>query len=290
MDVKWLEDFLALARTRSFSAAARGRGVTQPAFSRRIRSLETWAGVALVDRSSQPVALTAAGRKLRETAEETIRLLMTTREDLRSGAGRARPTVMVAALHSLASHFFPHWLRGMQQEVGAFDSRLVATDHESCIAAMRSGECDFLLSYWHPDVPTLLDPLTFPNIVIGSDSLVEVGAAGRAPGAGPLLRYRTESFLGRLTLPFLAASGVDDEVMHVSENAMAEELKGMVLAGHGRAWLPRSLIYIEIASGRLTIIGRHLPLQIRLHRNADKRRGIVGAIWAASQALHAAAA
>ncbi|MBL9048416.1 MAG: LysR family transcriptional regulator, partial [Tabrizicola sp.] len=44
MDLNWLEDFLALAESRSFSRAAEVRGVTQSAFSRRIRALEDWLG------------------------------------------------------------------------------------------------------------------------------------------------------------------------------------------------------------------------------------------------------
>lgn len=292
MDVKWLEDFLALARTRSFSAAARERHVTQPAFSRRIQSLEFWAGVTLIDRSSHPITLTPAGRKLRETAEETIRLLSTARDDLRTGSDSAKPTILVAALHSLAASFFPHWLHEMQAEAGAFNSRLLATDFQSCIAAMSEGDCDFLLTYWHPDVPVLLDSLTFPHLVVGTDSMIEIHAAGQTANAGPILRYRSESFLGRLTLPFQPVGDSDSEVTHISENAMAEGLKGMVLAGHGTAWLPRSLVCAEIADGRLETTGREVPLEIRLHRNVDRRRSIVEAIWAGSehimQSLHKA--
>ena len=48
MQTAWLEDFVALAATRSFSRAAEQRHLTQPAFGRRIRSLEQWAGTALV--------------------------------------------------------------------------------------------------------------------------------------------------------------------------------------------------------------------------------------------------
>jgi hypothetical protein len=44
METKWLEDFVSLAETRSFSRSAQLRHVTQPAFSRRIQSLEAWAG------------------------------------------------------------------------------------------------------------------------------------------------------------------------------------------------------------------------------------------------------
>ena len=40
MEIKWLEDFVTLADTSSFSRAAELRNVTQPAFSRRIKQLE----------------------------------------------------------------------------------------------------------------------------------------------------------------------------------------------------------------------------------------------------------
>ena len=44
MEIKWLEDFVTLADTSSFSRAAELRNVTQPAFSRRIKQLEGWLG------------------------------------------------------------------------------------------------------------------------------------------------------------------------------------------------------------------------------------------------------
>jgi len=73
MELKWLEDFVSLARTGSFSRSAEERHVTQSAFSRRIQALETWLVVSLIDRSAYPTTLTAAGRAFRETAEEAVR-------------------------------------------------------------------------------------------------------------------------------------------------------------------------------------------------------------------------
>ena len=64
METKWLEDFVSLAETRSFSRSAQLRHVTQPAFSRRIQSLEAWAGTDLIDRSTYPTQLTPAGHVL----------------------------------------------------------------------------------------------------------------------------------------------------------------------------------------------------------------------------------
>ena len=70
MESKWLEDFISLAETRSFSRSAEARHVTQPAFSRRIRSLETWLGADLVDRTTYPTQLTPAGEVFREAGPE----------------------------------------------------------------------------------------------------------------------------------------------------------------------------------------------------------------------------
>ena len=52
MDIEWLEDFLVLSDLSSFTRAAQTRNVTQSAFSRRIRSLEDWIGIPLVDRDT----------------------------------------------------------------------------------------------------------------------------------------------------------------------------------------------------------------------------------------------
>ena len=49
MQSKWLEDFLLLAQERSFTRAAELRHVTHPAFGRRIRALEAWAGTPLIE-------------------------------------------------------------------------------------------------------------------------------------------------------------------------------------------------------------------------------------------------
>ena len=79
METKWLEDFVSLVETRSFSRSAQLRHVTQPAFSRRIQSLEAWAGADLVDRSSYPMRLTPAGETLYPQALEMLQALQGTR-------------------------------------------------------------------------------------------------------------------------------------------------------------------------------------------------------------------
>lgn len=86
MDLKWLEDFLVLAETHSFSRSAELRGVTQSAFSRRIRALEEGLGTDLLSRDSYPVTLTPEGILLRETAEEVVRMIHARRAEFRDHA------------------------------------------------------------------------------------------------------------------------------------------------------------------------------------------------------------
>src|SRR5260370_20607516 len=84
METKWLEDFVSLAETRSFSRSAQLRHITQPAFSRRIQALEAWAGIELVDRSSYPTRLTPAGETLHGQALEVLGQLQAARTMLRT--------------------------------------------------------------------------------------------------------------------------------------------------------------------------------------------------------------
>ncbi|MDP4023258.1 LysR family transcriptional regulator [Methylobacterium sp. NEAU 140] len=282
MELKWLEDFASLARTGSFSRSAEARHVTQSAFSRRIRALEAWLGVALVDRSTYPTTLTAEGRAFRETAEEAVRMLHASRAALQAGARPSAQVVSMAALHTLALTVFPRWFRQIEARTGPLGSRLLPDDFHACLQALAEGGYDFLLTFHHPCVPIPLDPALFPHRVVGSDSLVLVRAAGAA-GDLPMLGYAKDSFLGRVAAFAEAQAGLAAGAhAHTNENAMAEALKVMALEGHGVAWLPRSLALRDLAEGRLVATGPETALEVRLYRNAGHRRGAVSAVWEAA--------
>ena len=108
LESKWLEDFSALAATRSFSQAAERRFVTQPAFSRRIRSLEAALGLTLVNRSRTPVELTAAGQLFLVTARTVVEQLGEVLRHLHHLEGGQGEVIQVAAAHSLAPVSYTH--------------------------------------------------------------------------------------------------------------------------------------------------------------------------------------
>jgi DNA-binding transcriptional LysR family regulator len=74
MDTRQLAAFCAVVERRSFSQAAEQLGVTQPAVSLQIRSLEKRLGLQLLDRSGRRVEPTDAGRRLYRSAQRLLAL------------------------------------------------------------------------------------------------------------------------------------------------------------------------------------------------------------------------
>src|SRR4051812_38855724 len=113
MELKWLEDFVCLANTGSFWKASEQRHVSQPAFSRRIRTLEDWVGVTLIDRSSYPVSLTPYGHQFLPYAQEILKTSRNTREEFRMLSAAAENEVRIATLHTPSIYLLPRLLRGL---------------------------------------------------------------------------------------------------------------------------------------------------------------------------------
>ena len=80
MNLRWLEDFLAVCETGSFTEAAHSRFLTQSTLSKHMQALEIWLGVGtLLDRSTTPVGITSAGLAFTETASQIVTLLNSAR-------------------------------------------------------------------------------------------------------------------------------------------------------------------------------------------------------------------
>lgn len=84
MELKWLEDFLALLQTRNFTSAAQLRNISQPAFSRRIQSLEAWMGTDLLDRTRKQVKPSDAALQYREELQQVVSKLYQLRSKIQS--------------------------------------------------------------------------------------------------------------------------------------------------------------------------------------------------------------
>jgi LysR family transcriptional regulator, hypochlorite-specific transcription factor HypT len=281
MDTKWIEDFIALAETRSFSRAAQLRHVTQPAFSRRIQALEGWAGIDLVDRSSYPTRLTPAGETFHGQALEIVAALLATRNLMRSHRSAGQDMIEFAVPHTLAFTFFPHWLSGLRAQFGAIKSRLNAFNVHDAVLRLTEGGCDLLIAYHHPALPLQLNPDRYEMLSLGVESMVpyaKPGADGQPllrlpglPGAKlPFLSYAPGAYMARLVDVILQRAATRPSLEAVYETDMAEGLKAMAIEGHGLAFLPASSVRKELRSRRLVRAAApgsfELTMEVRIYR------------------------
>src|SRR6185312_8778041 len=118
MDIRWLEDLLALAETRNFRKAAERRHITQSGLSRRLQSLERWAAVTLVDREAVPLALTEHGKALALVAADVVRRLKQQRLSFAEKARGEGRSLSIAAPVPVSLGFLPGWLPRIEQSLG----------------------------------------------------------------------------------------------------------------------------------------------------------------------------
>ncbi len=102
-----LAAFLHLARSGSFSEAARLQGVSQPALSRTVQHLEEVIGQRLFDRTTRSVALTPTGQELLPIAERLVAEFDSSFGELARFVAGRRGRVVVAALPSIAAVMLP---------------------------------------------------------------------------------------------------------------------------------------------------------------------------------------
>jgi LysR family transcriptional regulator, hypochlorite-specific transcription factor HypT len=265
MEPKWLEDFLSVARTGNFSQSASEMNITQSAFSRRIKALEQWVGVALIDRSTYPTRLTPAGERFREAAREATAALLKTRQDLRQALDADRKLLRIAIQHSLAASFLAPWLARLPLARDDLLVRATADNLHDCVRELEEGSVDLLVCYTHADLPLRLEATRYPSMPLAADALVPVSQPGRAgrprhalqtgAPAVPWLAYSEGTFLSRAASLALRRSGAPPVLHPVVESALAEALRGAAIAGLGVAWLPLSLVADDLARGLLVRAG-----------------------------------
>ena len=278
MKLMWFEDFLALIDAGTFSKAAALRNVTQPAFSRRIRMLENWLEVELVDRRSQHLQLTTAAARF----EPEIRALVSRIYELKSNmvaAADARQRIVLTTQHMLTISYLPRLLRFLRERRADTAFRIRSRNREECVAQFARGEADILLCCEAEGVSL---PMLGPNlerIELGQEQLVPVTASDPTgwplydPQEGEnfkLLNYPVDSFLGRVVwthcLPQLMKRF---SIETVCEAAFTTGIKEMTLSGMGVAWLPQRLIESELNAGTLVSLQQKLGgarLTIALYR------------------------
>ena len=139
-----LRVFQAVAQHLSFTKAAQGLFITQPAVTKHIRALETQYGQRLLERRGNRVALTEAGRLLQAHAEAVAAAAQQLEDQLHAlrdpteAAGRLR----LGASTTLAQYVLPGLLPAFQARHPKVRLSLLNANSEHVAEALLRGELD----------------------------------------------------------------------------------------------------------------------------------------------------
>ncbi|QTG16890.1 LysR family transcriptional regulator (plasmid) [Agrobacterium tumefaciens] len=292
MNVQWLEDFIALTDCMNFSKAADRRNVTQPAFSRRIKSLEEAIGADLIDRSSHRLEITEAGQIVLAAAKEIDNRLKRALREIED-AHSVASSLTFASTHALSFNFFPNWFKALPSPASSAPVHLLADNMRACERMMSDGRAQFLLCHAHPAMEIMLPEMSYKAVELAKDEIIPVSACGtdRRPvhdlgTAGthevPVLSFDEKSGLGRILKSTLAERLSVVKLKHAFSSHLAVALKALAMDGKGVAWVPRSLVEDEIDKGLLTLAGSEdwgVKVSIVLMRPRQRQSSLAEEFW-----------
>ncbi|MFK7746588.1 MAG: LysR family transcriptional regulator [Roseobacter sp.] len=264
MDLNWLRDFECLARTLNFTRAAEERNITQSAFSRRIKALESWVGLPLVNRATYPIQITEAGRQFLPVALGAVAQLAETRQAIRdAGEGDSR-FVRFSVLHTISVNYLANRIENLQNEIPELRTRVISDSLSSCCELLIEGAVDIMLCYYHSSVSPRIDDAAFARKDLISERMIPVAAADAVKRHGwdlavtdgppiPYLAYEQSSFLGMVVDSIIGQKPMNVETIYV--DALVETIKRRLLKGGGFAWMPETAIDAELACGDVVAIG-----------------------------------
>ncbi|MEU3216109.1 LysR family transcriptional regulator [Streptomyces sp. NPDC006971] len=269
-DLGALELLLAVARHGSLGRAAREVGVTQPAASSRIRSMERQLGLALLDRSPRGSRLTDAGALVTDWARRIVEAAEAFDAGTQALRDRRDSRLRIAASMTIAEYLLPGWLMALRAERPDTAVSLLAGNSAAVAGRLLAGEAD--LGFVEGlSVPTGLD-----GTVIAHDRLVvavapsHAWARRRTPltprelAATPLVLREPGSGTRQVLDAALAAHG--GLAVPLLELSSTTAVKGAAQSGAGPCVLSELAVGEELSARRLVKIpigGMRLRRQLR---------------------------
>lgn len=142
----WLDAFAAVARTGSFSKAAKQLFITQSALSQRIKQLEDELGLSVLERGSKQVTPTAAGHKLlaycqtREALEADVRSALTNESLTLAG------TLRIGGYSTVMQSLVLPTLAPLLREHPAVQLEAICVETRELARKLQSGACDLVIA------------------------------------------------------------------------------------------------------------------------------------------------
>lgn len=147
MDIRSMQYFLAVIREGTISAAAESLHVAQPSLSRQMKDLEEALGVTLFERGNRRITLTEEGQVLRRRAEELVRLMQLTQEEIAQVKHQLTGSIRIGAGESQAFRFFAETAATLLKEHPDVQLHITSGDTQDLMDELDNGLIDFALIF-----------------------------------------------------------------------------------------------------------------------------------------------
>ena len=151
MDIRTMRAYLAVVREGTISAAAEALHVAQPSLSRQMKELEAELGAALFVRGNRRITLTEEGMVLRQRAEEMVRLMERTEEEIAQVKHRVSGSVRIGAGESVSFHYLSRTAASIAAEHPDIRFHITSGDTRDLMDELSNGLIDFAVIFTDVD-------------------------------------------------------------------------------------------------------------------------------------------
>lgn len=257
MDTRQLAAFCAVVERKSFSQAAERLGVTQPAVSLQIRSLEQRLGRQLLDRSGRRVEPTEAGLRLYASAQRLLQAEEQLLEEVEADdEGSVGGALELGASTGPGGSVVPVLLCEFQELHPDVHVRLTVSDTQNVVAQVADRELELgIVGAGRRHRGVTFEPFFSDEVVL------VVPAAHRFAGQTVTLEQLREEPLIVMQEGAGVRQVIEDELRKAGkrlrdldvrlELGLQESVRSAVLAGHGVTFISRLAVESDLATGLL---------------------------------------
>lgn len=257
MDLRHLITFCAVVDRGSFSAAADELGISQPAVSAQIRSLEERVGERLLDRHGRGASVTETGRVLERYARRMIALQDELDRELGETGERISGLLEIGSSTGPGEVLLPPLLAEFRERHPEVRVSLIVSDTRAICQQVVDGDLELgIVGSDRPQRGLVVTPFI-------RDELIVI-----APPDHPLAQRTSIDLATFVTYPVILqqrGSGVRDVVEQAlraagirpadltvdMEIGLQQSVKAAVTSGHGITVISRRAVESDLAEGRL---------------------------------------
>ncbi|MES3036360.1 MAG: LysR family transcriptional regulator [Bdellovibrionota bacterium] len=279
MELNYLRYFYEVAKSGSFTEAARRLRISQSALSKSVALLENQEGVKLLERSKKGVSLTPIGVEVFLKSEGIFQTVADIENTCRGTKETCEGLLKFGASDHVTNYLLLDQVHQMRKTYPKVIPSIFSGVPNDIVSMILKNELEFGLFFskinvpginYEPLFPVKMAIVCHPSLIPekqGSLSSARLGATLKKQGLIGSIKSQYQSHPSKNLIDLM---GKDPSI--VFESNSQETQKRFCLQGGGIAYLARFIVEKEIEGGRLVEIHGDKPLTLQLL--LAKRKGM----------------